>query len=37
METPSIKYPFGNPTLPVEAERVARLNMVKEALMYLTE
>ena len=37
MDTPSIKYPFGNPTLPIDAEIASRAEMVKRALGYLME
>ena len=37
MEAPSIKYPFGRPSVPLQEEKVARIEMLRRALKYLTE
>jgi len=37
MEAPSIKYPFGRPSVPLQEEKAARIEMLRRALKYLTE
>jgi hypothetical protein len=37
MESPSIKYPFGAPDLPLNEEKAARKEMLMAALQRLTQ
>ena len=37
MESKSIKYPFGNPDVPPEQEKIERVQMLKKALTRLTQ
>jgi glycine/betaine/sarcosine/D-proline reductase family selenoprotein B len=37
MESKSIKYPFGNPDVPPEQEKLERVQMLKKALNRLTQ
>lgn len=37
MESPSIKYPFGSPNLPLEEEKAVRKKMLLRALERLTQ
>ncbi len=37
MESKSIKYPFGNPDVPPEQEKAERVQMLRKALLRLTQ